>query len=155
KAGTSIGLFSTNGTLIDFVSFGPQTSDISMGRYPDGAANISILPRATPQTNNAAPNTPPVLLAAGTKFIYSGQTLNFFVQAIDTDLPPQALTYSLDPGSPTNATIHPATGLITWTPLASQAPSTNLFVLRATDNGIPSLNTTEPLTVIVASLPSL
>ena len=62
KSGTSIGLYWTNGSLVDYVAFGQQTSDISMGRYPDGGPAISILPIATPRTNNALPNTAPVLL---------------------------------------------------------------------------------------------
>jgi hypothetical protein len=155
KSGTSICLRSPGGTLVDYISFGPQTSDISMGRYPDGAADISILPAATPAAANATPNTPPTLLSPGTKFVYLGQTLTFAAQGLDGDLPRQLLTYTLDPGSPTNAAINPASGVFTWTPSARQTPSTNYYILRVTDNGLPPLSTTETFVVVVGSPPLL
>jgi hypothetical protein len=155
KSGTTICLRSRNGALVDCVSFGPQTSDISMGRYPDGSSSISILPSATPGTANAAPNTAPTLLWPGNKFVYLGQTLSFAVQASDADLPRQLISYSLDPGSATNAALDSASGIFSWTPLARQTPSTNFFIVRATDNGTPPLSTTESFVVTVGFPPTL
>ncbi|HVV72490.1 MAG TPA: lamin tail domain-containing protein, partial [Verrucomicrobiae bacterium] len=155
KSGTSICLRAPDGTLLDFVSFGPQTSDIGMGRYPDGSANISILPLATPGNVNAAPNTPPEFRVSGSQYGYLGETIQFLAQAQDEDVPHQSLSYSLDPGSPTNAVIDPLTGAVSWTPLPRQAPSTNFFLLRVTDNGIPPLSATEPVAVIVDLPPAL
>jgi len=155
KSGTSIGLYWTNATLVDYVTFGQQTDDISMGRYPDGGAAIYILPAATPRTNNAAPNTAPNLLAPGSKFIYLGQTLSFTAQANDTDAPKQRIIYSLDASAPTNATVNPTNGLFSWTPLARQAPGTYLIPLRASDNGIPPLSTLQIFQALVALPPSL
>jgi hypothetical protein len=40
KSGESIGLFSPNGTMIDGITFGPQSTGISQGRFPDGSGNI-------------------------------------------------------------------------------------------------------------------
>jgi len=155
KSGTSICLRSPTGALIDYVNFGPQTSDLGMGRYPDGSGGIFILPNATPGTRNAPPNTAPTLRATGDRFMYFGQTLSLAAQAQDNDFPPQSLTYSLDPGSPTNATINALTGLLAWTPTTRQVPSTNLFILRVTDNGIPPLSASEVTAVIVAVPPPL
>jgi regulation of enolase protein 1 (concanavalin A-like superfamily) len=55
KSGTSIGLYGADGVAVDYVTFGAMVSDVSMGRYPDGGETISLLPQATPGTNNAAP----------------------------------------------------------------------------------------------------
>ncbi len=53
KNGTDIGLFATDGSLVDSVSFGAQNADISEGRAPDGTDNTYVnfyLP--TPGTAN-------------------------------------------------------------------------------------------------------
>jgi hypothetical protein len=155
KSGASIGLFATNGIPVDLISFGEQTSAISMGRYPDAGGNISILPKATPGAPNVKPNARPELEAPGDKYIYLGQTLSFSVQASDEDIASQALSYSLDPGAPLNAAIQPTTGRFTWTPTASQVPSTNVVTVRVTDNGIPPLSQSQTFRVTVALAPEL
>jgi len=155
KAGASIALYATNGALVDYVSFGPQTSDVSMGRYPDGGANIMLLPTATPGASNPGPNTPPVMAPPGDRFLYLGQTLSFTLQASDSDLPAQVLTYSLDPGGPTNASVNPTNGWFAWMPLAGQAPSTNRVAARVTDNGVPPLSADQAFTIIVGLPPKL
>jgi hypothetical protein len=40
-------------------------------------------------------------------------------------------------------------GVITWTPSEAQGPSTNLIVIKVSDNGSPSLSATNSFTVIV------
>ncbi len=70
----------------------------------------------------------------------SGQTLSFYLQASDADLPPQTLVYGLGAGAPAGATVNPATGLFSWTPTAGQAPSTNLITVTVTDTGTPPLS---------------
>jgi len=39
KGGEAIGLFAPDRTVIDAVTFGPQITDVSQGRFPDGAAS--------------------------------------------------------------------------------------------------------------------
>lgn len=48
-------LFSPNGSLVDSVSYGPQTVDISHGRYPDGATNWTYFGQPSAGTNNLVP----------------------------------------------------------------------------------------------------
>ena len=63
-SGEAIGLYAADGTRIDAISFGAQTNNVSMGRYPDGTANIVFMPgTATPRAANAtgATSTPPEL----------------------------------------------------------------------------------------------
>ena len=55
KSGEAIGLFASDGTLIDAVTFGSQTNDVSQGRYPDGFGPIYFLPAPTPRAANQRP----------------------------------------------------------------------------------------------------
>ena len=53
QSGEAIGLFAADGTPIDTVVFGPQTNNVSKGRYPDGTANIGFMPgSASPRAAN-------------------------------------------------------------------------------------------------------
>jgi hypothetical protein len=56
KSGTSIGLYGPDGKAVDLVTFGPQTSDISEGRFPDGAANLYFMTASTPGKSNVLRN---------------------------------------------------------------------------------------------------
>ncbi len=58
--GDFIGLFDANGaTAIDTVTFGPQTSGISQGRFPDGQATFAFFPAtASPEQSNHLPSEP-------------------------------------------------------------------------------------------------
>jgi hypothetical protein len=154
KSGTTIALFTTNRIPVDLVSFGEQTSDVSMGRYPDGVGSIFVLPKATPGSANSKPNAAPTLALPGDKFVYLGQTLSFMVQATDEDTPAQTLFYSLE-GAPSNATIDGTTGRFTWQPTPSQAPSTNLITAKVTDNGVPPLSRQQTFTVFVSLPPQV
>jgi len=156
KSGEAIGLFTPGGSLVDAVTFGSQISDISQGRYPDGGAAIYSLPVPTPRApNNPPANHPPVMDPIADQMIYLGQTLAFTIFASDPDAPPEKLTFSLDNALPVGATIIPATGLFSWTPLAVPAPSTNLATVRVSDNGTPSLSATRSFNIIVWPAPRL
>jgi hypothetical protein len=52
-SGGAILLSAPDGTLIDSVSFGLQTTDLTEGRYPDGTAGTRALTLPTPGTANA------------------------------------------------------------------------------------------------------
>ncbi len=153
KAGGSVGLYGADGRVVDFVTYGAQTDDVSMGRFPDGSANIFTLPISTPRTNNIGPNSPPVVDFPGNQFIYPGQTLTLSIQASDPD-PQQTLTYSLGDGPPGSA-IDPVLGVFTWAPAPNQVPSTNSVTVVVTDNGVPPLSATQTFTVRVATPPAL
>jgi len=150
KTGEQIGLFAADGTQIDAVTFGAQTNDVSEGRCPDGGA-IRTLPSATPRATNTCPpnNTPPVLMPIGNKAIHKGQTLTFTASATDSDLPAQMLTFSLDGGAPAGAGIDASSGLFTWANVSVAAPSTYNITVRVTDNGTPTLDAAETITISV------
>ena len=151
KGGESIGLFAPDGMLIDGVTFGAQTSDVSQGRFPDGAASILVMTNPTPRYPNTLnnPNTPPVLALMGDKVIDEGSLLSFSAVATDANLPPQALTFSLGVGAPEGATINPTNGLFSWTPAEVQGPGVYTVNIIVTDNGLPSMSATEAVVITV------
>ncbi|HEY5910104.1 MAG TPA: lamin tail domain-containing protein [Verrucomicrobiae bacterium] len=50
----AIGLFDTGLAMIDAVYYGPQTTDVSMGRSPNGSSAITSFPTPTPGLGNPA-----------------------------------------------------------------------------------------------------
>lgn len=54
-SGEAIGLFTSDGWLIDAVTFGPQTEGVSQGRWPDGSEVLTAFPgHPTPGAANGA-----------------------------------------------------------------------------------------------------
>lgn len=157
KEGDAVGIFAEDGTIMDFVSFGAQATDVSQGRYPDGGAWIGAQLQPTPKGANIAigTNTPPAIVAIADRFLIEGQTLAINVVASDAETPVDQLVFSLAPGAPTNATINASTGVLAWRPSVSQAPSTNDITVRVTDNGTVRLTSMVTFTVRVAARPKV
>jgi hypothetical protein len=160
KGGEAIGLFASDGTTIDYVTFGPQLDDTSMGRCPDGSPNIVLFDNNDPEfapTPRAASfacgtvNHPPSLTPIDPVTVFLGETVFFTAEAFDPEAPPQTLTFSLDPGAPPNASINPSSGFFSWTP---GSLSTNTIVVRVADSGSPALSDTKPVTIQVQSQPT-
>jgi len=151
--GEAIGLFTSGGALVDAVTFGEQTNDVSQGRYPDGIGAIRFFTTPTPGQRNAVDggNQPPVLAPIGNQFAVEGQTLTFTAMATDPDS--AALLFSLDAGAPAGASINPFSGVFTWTPTSAQAPSTNTITIRVRDDATPPLDDSETITVVVYAAP--
>lgn len=59
--GEQIGLYNSNGLLIDSLSFGPQYEDNSYGRFPDGADQWNFFSDPTPAAANLNPGHSGVL----------------------------------------------------------------------------------------------
>ena len=154
KSGASIGLFTPDGSTVDFITYAAQPSDVSAGRYPDGAERIyNLLSTPTPRGPNSVPgNQPPVLTPLPDRAIFLGQTLSFMASATDPDSG-ETLSYALDAGFPAGAAIDPTSGLFHWTPSAAQAPSTNQITVTVTDNGAPNLSDRKSFSVVVALQP--
>lgn len=152
KLGGSIGLFAPDGTAIDYVNYGQQTANISMGRYPDGSSTITTLAEPTPGTNNVNGNTPPLLTVVPDKVMTLGQTLTVILIATDTDIPQQKLTYALADGAPAGIILDATTGVLVWRPTSTGSFS---VPVRVTDSGSPSLSMAETFTVTVLPVPEL
>ena len=154
KNGEAIGIFAANGTAIDALTFGAQITDVSQGRFSDGAAGIFTMPTRTPRTNNIIPNTAPVLNPIANQFTYAGLSVHFTATATDTQSAVQSLSFSLLSG-PSGATIHPTSGAFNWSVPSETTPGTNLVALRVLDNGTPPLNDDKTFSVIVRPLPQI
>jgi hypothetical protein len=99
-----------------------------------------------------AANTAPVLSPIANRVIHAGTTLTITNQAYDPDATNGPLGFSLDV-APAGASIGPGTGVFTWSPTASQAPSTNMVTIRVTDSGTPPLSDAKSFQVIVVAQP--
>jgi hypothetical protein len=152
-----IGLFAPDLTLIDGVSFTNQVSDISQGRFADGASAIYRMTTPTPRRPNTlgGGNSPPQLAGIADQIVTLGQTLSFTASASDPEAPPQTLSFSLEANIPSGAMIGAASGLFTWTPSAQQSPSTNAITVRVTDTGAPPLSAARSLMVFVVGPPRI
>ena len=61
RDGDVIGLFDPRGTLVDSVAFGPQTNDVSQGRWPNGGSGpLAWMPASTPRASNVIPVAPEI-----------------------------------------------------------------------------------------------
>lgn len=152
KSGEAIGLFAADGTTIDAQTFSAQTTDVTQGRFPDGAQSFFFMPSPTPQTNNVIPNTAPSLTAISDKYVHLGQTVSFIATATDAESAYQSLSFSVS-NAPAGASINPLSGAFTWTTTNASVPSTNLVTVRVTDNGTPSLSDSKTFSIVIAKVP--
>ena len=133
-----IGLFAPDGqTLIDQITYGLQTNDVSQGRYADGASQIYFMARPTPDSVNTIPgvNTPPQFAVIPTQFAVPGQRLLVTIRAADPDQ--LSLTYTLLSG-PSTVEVNPSNGLLRWIIPTNQPPGDYLITIKATDNSARS-----------------
>ncbi|MEO6183672.1 MAG: M36 family metallopeptidase, partial [Verrucomicrobiota bacterium] len=93
---------------------------------------------------NTPPSLPPVVNATITEKDFFMFTAN----GTDSDLPTNALSYSLV-GAPPGANIDSASGVFSWTPTEIQGPTTNTIQVLVTDNGLPNLSTNRTFTITV------
>ncbi|HYT89560.1 MAG TPA: putative Ig domain-containing protein, partial [Gemmataceae bacterium] len=98
-------------------------------------------------------NRPPILTAIADQTALVGDLLSLTAVATDPDIPANTLTFSLDEGAPTGASIDPATGVFTWTPTAVQGVGTYVVTVRVTNNGTPALSDARTFTIAVNSPP--
>jgi len=90
-------------------------------------------------TAAGAVNHPPVLNPIGSKEVVANSPLSFYLSASDPD---GNRVYFSATGLPSNATLDAVSGLFSWTPRIDQL-GTYSFPFTATDNGKPSLSSSE------------
>ncbi len=96
-------------------------------------------------------NTAPTLTVPPNQVIAPFSTLVVTNVATDADRPANTLTFGLVSG-PAGMKLDPHSGVLTWTPTAGPEPSTNVVVVKVTDDGIPSLSDTNRFTVVVPAV---
>jgi hypothetical protein len=126
---------------------GPSTNTITVIVTDNGFPPLSATGAVTVVVHEL--NSAPVLAAITNYTIAEGTILSVTNVAVDYDLPPNSLTFSLAGVVPDGAGIDPVSGIFTWQPSNTQGPSTNLFTVVVTDNGTPPLSDTQQFSVIV------
>lgn len=125
---------------------GPGTYPITVRVTDNGTPSQSTTETIQITVNEV--NTAPVLAVIGNKSVNEGSLLTFTATATDADLPAQALTFSLDAGAPSGASITTA-GVFTWTPAEAQGPSNYVVTVRVIDNGPGAASDFEIITITV------
>jgi uncharacterized repeat protein (TIGR01451 family) len=114
-----------------------NTASVSGGGEP--AANNGNNSDSDP-TTVVPSNSAPVLAAIGAKSVNELSLLSFTATATDADVPPQTLTFSLDAGAPTGASISTG-GAFTWTPTEAQGPGSYPVTIRVSDGALDDFET--------------
>lgn len=149
---TNATINATNGVF----SWSPTGADVGTNSFTVMVTDNGPPPLSATQSFNVIvvqSNHPPVLAAIANQIIYELTTLVLTNSATDPDTG-QVLTFSLDAGAPTGATIGATNGVFTWTAAASQA-GTNSITVRVTDNGLPNLSDAKTFSVTVEPWPTL
>ncbi|MBX3746494.1 MAG: lamin tail domain-containing protein [Verrucomicrobiae bacterium] len=154
--GEAIGLFAPDGSPVDAVTFGPQSPNVSQGRFPDGAPPPFVfMDFPTPGGLNAfaTANQPPILQPVPDQTASEGTRIAFQLVASDPDAG-QQLRFSMV-GAPPGATLDPVTGAFDWLTTEADGPGLYTFSFRVTDNGLPprAASRTVTLTVLEVNLP--
>ncbi|MCI0746497.1 MAG: lamin tail domain-containing protein [Verrucomicrobia subdivision 3 bacterium] len=119
QSGEAIGLFAPNGTVIDSVTFGVQTNNVSEGRWPDGSVSRYFMPTPTPAAANIIPVIPPA-----------------DIEIVETKINPQGnlvISWSAEPGITYRVQFTESLDTLAWmslpnvTAAGSVAATTNTF----------------------------
>jgi hypothetical protein len=112
--GEFIGLYSASGVLQDSLSFGPQLTDVSFGRSPDGNATWAYFSQSTPEASNNTP-TFQSIAPKPTASVLGGLYATAQKVALSTSLAGAEIRFTLDGSLPT------ATSSYYTTPIAISA----------------------------------
>ncbi len=130
---------------------GGLTPDVTITVTDSGTGNLFDSETLTITVNDV--NTAPVLAAIGNQSIDELATLSFTATAMDTDLPADTLTFSLDAASITaGMTIDASSGAFSWTPTESQGGTIPSVTITVTDNGTGNLVDSETFTITVGDV---
>jgi hypothetical protein len=146
---SSSGAFSWTPTEAQGEASYPITVVVADNGTPAASGTISFT--VTVREVNAAP----AITAIADQTVSAGTPVALTVVTSDTDLPAQQLTFSLESGAPSGATIVAGTGAFSWTPTQAQAGTTNTITVRVTDNGSPAASATTSFRVIVSATPTV
>jgi hypothetical protein len=142
------GVFSWTPTLEQ----SPSTNQISVIVTDDSVPPFRTTNTFTVFVRENAPNNPPMLYPIENRTVYSGTTIIFTNVAYDPDVV-DTLTFSLDPGAPPAASIHPVTGVFAWTTSSADTNSIHYVTVRATDDGQPPLSGSATFSITVIPPP--
>jgi hypothetical protein len=146
----------TNGTLsgtVPELTYTPATNftggDSFTFTVDDGSLTSAV---ATVEITLTNVNDAPVLASISDRTVHVGSTLVITNSAVDPDVPPQSLSYSLTQ-APVGANIGTNDGVFTWTPGDTYIDTTNSVTVRVADNGTPSLDGARSFLIAVVAGP--
>ncbi|HEU5123205.1 MAG TPA: CARDB domain-containing protein [Verrucomicrobiae bacterium] len=126
---------------------GPGTNLISIIVRDNGLPQLSAT--QTFQVIVLEDNQRPTLAAIPDLTISEGSLLMLTNVASDLDLPAQKLSFSLENGAPTGASINAKSGVLTWEPSGLQGGSTYSITVKVTDDGQPPMSASRTFSVQV------
>jgi hypothetical protein len=127
---------------------GPSTNTVTVRVFDNGSPSSSATNSF--QVIVTEVNRAPVLAPIADRTNSIGQTVNFTVTATDSDFPTNSFLFSLGAGAPAGATINPNDGGFNWT-VPGPSSSTNTFTIIVTDNGTPSMSSTQSFRIVSTS----
>jgi len=133
-AGTGAAVLNSDGTVTYTPPAGFSGNASFTYKASDGLLTSGNTATVTITVNAVTPaNRPPVLAAIGNKSGDEEVELSFTATATDPDVPANTLTFSLDAGAPSGATINSSTGVFRWTPTEAQGPGAYPVSVRVSD----------------------
>ena len=99
-------------------------------------------------------NLPPALKEITSHSVHAGMLVNFTNSATDADVPPNAMSYSLE-AAPSGASVDADTGVFAWHTGDAHAGTSNYVTVRVTDNGVPAMSAAESFAVLVLPRPTI
>jgi hypothetical protein len=130
---------------------GPSSNLVEVVVTDDGSPVLSTTNTFVVMVNEV--NSAPSLTVPADQTINEQTLLSVSASASDSDIPANALTFSL-PSAPLGVTIDPNTGAITWTPTEADGPAVYTVSVAVTDDGAPALSVTNSFTVTVSEVNS-
>ncbi|TWU35695.1 Inner spore coat protein H [Novipirellula aureliae] len=145
-SGESVLLYNVDGaTLVDSITFGEQTTDVSYGRFPDGSSTLTVLSAATPgaaNTNDVIENVAPTADAGGPYMGSVGDMITLSA-ATSSDTDGTITTYAWDLDN--DGQYDDATGVTTT--FDATTAGTFTVGLQVTDDDGATSTDTETITV--------
>ncbi len=148
---TNATINATNGVF----TWSPTQSQIGTNLFNVIVTDSGLPPLSATQSFSVTvvhSNSAPVLAPIPNQTIAVGMTLTITNAASDPD--GDLLTFSLEAGAATNATVNPTNGIFNWAPDGSRI-GTNFFTIQVTDNGLPNLSDARTFAVDVLPPPVL
>ena len=129
-----------------------STNAISIIVADNSSPPLGVTNTFTVIVNNVVSNSPPLLSPINNRTVNAGSTVTFTNVAYDPN-PADMLTFSLNPGAPPTASVHPVTGVFTWTTSDADTNSIHSITVKVTDNGSPPMSATATFSVTVLPPP--
>ncbi len=124
---------------------GPGTFTVLVKVTDDGVPALSATNEFTVVVREV--NVAPILAAVPEQTVDELTAMDVTLLATDADVPANTLTYGLVSG-PDGLGVSGG-GAVTWTPTEDQGPGTFTVVVKVTDDGVPTLSSTNEFTVVV------